>query len=78
MKAVEAPRQQYRKKISVPRPSAIAAYWKPRAKASAVFVTGPVPLSASSVSSDSAGAVESPTAKTKPEEIACPSAETTR
>ena len=62
----------------MPRPSAIAAYWKPRAKARAVFVTGPVPLSASRVSSDSLGAVASPTEKTKPEEIAWPSAETTR
>ncbi len=73
-----ARRQITRKKISVPRPSAIAAYWKPRANASAVLVIGPVPPPASSWSSDSAGAAASPTVKTKPLETGWPSADTTR
>ncbi len=58
-------RQTTRKKISAPRPRAIAAYWNPRATASAVLVIGPVfPPAASSWSSDSVGADASPTVKT--------------
>ena len=41
VKGLAAPRQQDRKKIRAPRPSAIAGYWKPRAKAKATCVSGP-------------------------------------
>ena len=60
-----AGRQQKRKKISPPRPTAIAAYWTARATESAVFVTGPAsPSEASSWSSDAVGVAPLPTVKT--------------
>ena len=60
-----AGRQQTRKKISPPRPMAIAAYWTARATESAVFVTGPAsPSEASSWSSEAVGVTPLPTVKT--------------
>ena len=72
-------RQTASRKISAPSPSAIAAYWTPRATDSALLVIEPLlPPPASSSSSDSEGGAASPTVNTNPLETGWPSAETTR
>ena len=64
--------------MKAPSPTAIAAYWAPRATANPTEVAGPEfePLSSWSTVSD--GAAPSPTVKTNPPETGCESAEMTR
>ena len=70
--------QASRSRASAPRPRAMAPYSTPRATANATEVTGPASWPASSSSTVAAGAAPVPTLNTKPPEIGCESAETTR